>query len=71
MELTDLTRDDFLHPHGPKHAITKQYAELLAAGANYTKDGIEARGGHRHEMNRTAQNIGGSSVHDHGPWLKK
>jgi ATP-dependent HslUV protease ATP-binding subunit HslU len=62
VELTDLTRDDFLRIlTEPKHAITKQYAELLATEGvtiTYTDDGIEALADIAFEVNRTAQNIG-------------
>src|SRR5689334_6394895 len=62
VELTDLTRDDFLRIlTEPKHAITKQYAELLATEGvtvDFTKDGIEKLADIAYEVNRTTQNIG-------------
>jgi ATP-dependent HslUV protease ATP-binding subunit HslU len=67
VELTDLTRDDFLRIlTEPKHAITKQYAELLATEGltvEYTRDGIEALADIAFEVNRTAQNIGARRLH--------
>ena len=51
VELTDLTRDDFLRIlTEPKHAITKQYAELLATEGvtiEYTQGRHRSAGGHR------------------------
>ncbi|HVK08344.1 MAG TPA: ATP-dependent protease ATPase subunit HslU [Gemmataceae bacterium] len=62
VELTDLTRDDFLRIlTEPKHAITKQYAELLGTEGvrvEFTADGTEALADIAFEVNRTAQNIG-------------
>jgi ATP-dependent HslUV protease ATP-binding subunit HslU len=62
VELTDLNRDDFLRIlTEPKHALTKQYAELLATeGVNleFTQDGIEALADIAYQVNRTMQNIG-------------
>jgi len=67
VELTDLTRDDFLRIlTEPKHAITKQYAELLATegvSIEFTRDGIEALADIAYEVNRTAQNIGARRLH--------
>jgi ATP-dependent HslUV protease ATP-binding subunit HslU len=67
VELTDLTRDDFLRIlTEPKHALTKQYAELLATEGvtiEFTQDGIEALGDIAFEVNRTAQNIGARRLH--------
>jgi ATP-dependent HslUV protease ATP-binding subunit HslU len=67
VELTDLTRDDFLRIlTEPKHAITKQYAELLATEGvklDFTSDGIEALADIAYEVNRTAQNIGARRLH--------
>src|SRR5260370_25265004 len=62
VELTDLKRDDFLRIlTEPKHALTKQYAELLATERvtlQFTRDGIESVAEIAFEVNRTAQNIG-------------
>ena len=67
VELTDLTRDDFLRIlTEPKHALTKQYAELLATEGvtiEFTRDGIEALADIAFEVNRTAQNIGARRLH--------
>src|SRR5262245_13983848 len=62
VELTDLTRDDFLRIlTEPRHALTRQYAELLATEGvtlEYMPDGIEAIADIAFEVNRTTQNIG-------------
>ncbi|MDB5306600.1 MAG: hslU [Gemmataceae bacterium] len=67
VELTDLTRDDFLRVlTEPKHALTKQYAELLRTEGvelTFTRDGIEAVADIAFEVNRTAQNIGARRLH--------
>jgi ATP-dependent HslUV protease ATP-binding subunit HslU len=67
VELTDLTRDDFLRIlTEPKHAITKQYAELLGTEGvrvEFTTDGTEALADIAFEVNRTAQNIGARRLH--------
>jgi ATP-dependent HslUV protease ATP-binding subunit HslU len=67
VELTDLHREDFLRIlTEPKHALTKQYAELLATEEvklEFTKDGIEALADIAFEVNRTAQNIGARRLH--------
>src|SRR5438477_8570865 len=67
VELTDLSRDDFLRVlTEPKHALTKQYAELLKTEGvelDFTKDGIEAVADIAFEVNRTAQNIGARRLH--------
>ncbi len=67
VELTDLNRDDFLRIlTEPKHALTKQYAELMATEGvtlTYSKDGIEALADVAFEVNRTTQNIGARRLH--------
>jgi ATP-dependent HslUV protease ATP-binding subunit HslU len=67
VELTDLKREDFLRIlTEPKHALTKQYAELLATEGvtlEYTPDGIEALADIACEVNRTTQNIGARRLH--------
>jgi ATP-dependent HslUV protease ATP-binding subunit HslU len=67
VELTDLKRADFLRIlTEPKHALTKQYAELLATEGltvTYTPDGIEALADIAFEVNRTTQNIGARRLH--------
>src|SRR3954449_12655100 len=67
VELTDLSRDDFLRIlTEPKHALTRQYAELLGAEGGtleFTSDGIEALADIAFEVNRTTQNIGARRLH--------
>jgi len=67
VELTDLNRDDFLRIlTEPKHALTKQYAELLSTEGvrlHFTRDGIEALADIAFEVNRTTQNIGARRLH--------
>jgi ATP-dependent HslUV protease ATP-binding subunit HslU len=67
VELTDLKREDFLRIlTEPKHALTKQYAELLATEGveiTFTRDGIEALADIAFEVNRTTQNIGARRLH--------
>jgi ATP-dependent HslUV protease ATP-binding subunit HslU len=67
VELSDLTRDDFLRIlTEPKHSLTKQYAELLATEGielEFSRDGIEALADIASEVNRTTQNIGARRLH--------
>jgi ATP-dependent HslUV protease ATP-binding subunit HslU len=67
VELTDLKREDFLRIlTEPKHALTKQYAELLATEGvklDLTPDGIEALADIAFEVNSTTQNIGARRLH--------
>jgi ATP-dependent HslUV protease ATP-binding subunit HslU len=67
VELTDLKREDFLRIlTEPKHALTRQYAELLGTEGvtlEYTPDGIEALADIAFEVNRTTQNIGARRLH--------
>jgi ATP-dependent HslUV protease ATP-binding subunit HslU len=67
VELTDLKREDFLRIlTEPKHALTKQYAELLATDGvklRFAQDGIEAVADLAFEVNRTTQNIGARRLH--------
>src|SRR5258705_261855 len=67
VELTDLNRADFLRIlTEPKHALTKQYVELLATEGvklTFTPDGIEALADFAFEVNRTTQNIGARRLH--------
>jgi ATP-dependent HslUV protease ATP-binding subunit HslU len=67
VELTDLSRDDFLRVlTEPKHSLTKQYAELLATEGvtlQFSRDGIEALADVASEVNRTTQNIGARRLH--------
>ncbi|HVL13712.1 MAG TPA: ATP-dependent protease ATPase subunit HslU, partial [Gemmata sp.] len=67
VELTDLTKADFLRVlTEPKHALTKQYAELLKTEGvelEFTRDGIEAVADIAFEVNRSHQNIGARRLH--------
>src|SRR5207249_9038708 len=67
VELTDLSREDFIRIlTEPKHALTKQYAELLdteGVALEFTRDGIEALADIAFEVNRTSQNIGARRLH--------
>jgi ATP-dependent HslUV protease ATP-binding subunit HslU len=67
VELTDLKREDFLRIlTEPKHALTKQYSELLATEGvrlEFSRDGIEALADVAYEVNRTTQNIGARRLH--------
>jgi ATP-dependent HslUV protease ATP-binding subunit HslU len=67
VELTALKREDFLRIlTEPKHALTKQYAELLATEGvklEFTRDGIEALADTAFEVNRQQQNIGARRLH--------
>jgi ATP-dependent HslUV protease ATP-binding subunit HslU len=67
VELSDLHKEDFLRIlTEPKHALTKQYAELLATEGvtlAFSPDGIEALADIAFEVNRTAQNIGARRLH--------
>jgi ATP-dependent HslUV protease ATP-binding subunit HslU len=67
VELTDLKREDFLRIlTEPRHALTKQYTELLATEGvtvEFTRDGVEAIADIAFEVNRTTQNIGARRLH--------
>src|SRR5437763_1222401 len=67
VELSDLKREDFLRIlTEPKHALTKQYAELLATEGvtlEFAPDGIEAVADIAFEVNRQQQNIGARRLH--------
>jgi ATP-dependent HslUV protease ATP-binding subunit HslU len=67
VELTDLNKADFLRIlTEPKHALTKQYAELLATEGleiEFTADGIEALADIAFDVNRSTQNIGARRLH--------
>jgi ATP-dependent HslUV protease ATP-binding subunit HslU len=62
VELTDLTKDDFVRIlTEPKSALTKQYAALLGTeklDIKFTKDAVEALAEHAFRVNQTTQNIG-------------
>ncbi|MCU0702807.1 MAG: ATP-dependent protease ATPase subunit HslU [Fimbriiglobus sp.] len=67
VELTDLTRDDFLRIlTEPKHSLTRQYSELLrteGVDLQFTPDGVEALAELAYDLNRTTQNIGARRLH--------
>jgi ATP-dependent HslUV protease ATP-binding subunit HslU len=67
VELTDLNREDFLRIlTEPKHALTKQYTELLATegvSLEFTPDGVEALADIAYQVNQTTQNIGARRLH--------
>ena len=67
VELTDLNKADFLRIlTEPKHALTKQYAQLLATEGvqiEFTTDGIEALADIAFDVNRSTQNIGARRLH--------
>jgi ATP-dependent HslUV protease ATP-binding subunit HslU len=62
VELTDLTRDDFLRIlTEPKAALTKQYRDLLAQDGvelSFTDDGLAELADIAHRVNQSTQNIG-------------
>jgi ATP-dependent HslUV protease ATP-binding subunit HslU len=67
VELSDLTREDFLRVlTEPEHALTKQYQELLSTEGitlEFTHNGIEALAELAFELNRSMQNIGARRLH--------
>src|SRR6185436_9029541 len=67
VELTDLTRDDFVRIlTEPAGSLTKQYAALLAADGvtvRFEPDGIDALADVAHRVNQTTQNIGARRLH--------
>jgi ATP-dependent HslUV protease ATP-binding subunit HslU len=67
VELTDLTRDDFLRIlTEPQHSLVIQYSELLkteGVSLGFTRDGIEALADLAFDLNRTMQNIGARRLH--------
>jgi ATP-dependent HslUV protease ATP-binding subunit HslU len=67
VELSDLTRDDFLRIlTEPKHSLTRQYAALLESEGvqlEFTPDGVEAVADIAFEVNRSTQNIGARRLH--------
>ncbi|WP_029632115.1 ATP-dependent protease ATPase subunit HslU [Zavarzinella formosa] len=67
VELTDLTKEDFLRIlTEPKHSLTKQYTELLATEGltvDFSSSGIDALADIAFEVNRTTQNIGARRLH--------
>lgn len=67
VELTDLTKEDFLRIlTEPQHALTKQATELLATEGidlSFSRDGVEAIADVAFELNRSTQNIGARRLH--------
>jgi ATP-dependent HslUV protease ATP-binding subunit HslU len=67
VELQDLGREDFYRIlTEPKHAITRQYQQLLATEGidlKFTRDALEAIAEIAYEVNRTTQNIGARRLH--------
>ncbi|MDW8222823.1 MAG: ATP-dependent protease ATPase subunit HslU [Gemmatales bacterium] len=67
VELQDLTREDYLRIlTEPKHAITRQYQQLLSTEGvelQFTSDALEAIAEIAYEVNRTTQNIGARRLH--------
>ena len=67
VELTDLTKADFLRVlTEPKHALPRQYAELLKTEGvelEFTADGLEALADIAFDVNRSNQNIGARRLH--------
>jgi ATP-dependent HslUV protease ATP-binding subunit HslU len=62
VELTDLTKDDFVRIlTEPKSSLTKQYTALLkteAVDLDFLPDAIESLASYAYEVNQTTQNIG-------------
>jgi ATP-dependent HslUV protease ATP-binding subunit HslU len=62
VELTDLTKDDFVRIlTEPKNALTKQYAALMGAEnvtVTFTDDAIDSLAEYAFKVNQTTQNIG-------------
>ncbi|VTS06611.1 ATP-dependent protease ATPase subunit HslU [Tuwongella immobilis] len=67
VELTDLTREDFLRIlTEPKHSLTRQYTELLQTEGvtlEFTADGLDAMAEIAFQVNRTTANIGARRLH--------
>lgn len=67
VELSDLSRDDFVRIlTEPKHALTRQYVELLGTEGvtlEFTTDGVEALADIAYQVNRTHHNIGARRLH--------
>ncbi|MEE2780776.1 MAG: ATP-dependent protease ATPase subunit HslU [Planctomycetota bacterium] len=62
VELTDLTRDDFIRIlTEPRGALTKQYAALMqteGVSIEFADDAVETLAGYAFELNQKSQNIG-------------
>jgi len=67
VELTDLTRADFLRIlTEPKNSLTRQYEALLKTEGielTFSPDGVEAMADMAFDLNRTVQNIGARRLH--------
>lgn len=67
VELTDLTRDDFVEIlTEPTSSLTKQYEALLATDGvklKFETDGIEAMADIAYQVNQSTQNIGARRLH--------
>jgi ATP-dependent HslUV protease ATP-binding subunit HslU len=67
VELTDLTCDDFLRIlTEPRHALTRQYTELLATEGvklTFAPDGVAALADIAYRINQESQNIGARRLH--------
>ncbi|MFO0880469.1 MAG: ATP-dependent protease ATPase subunit HslU [Gemmataceae bacterium] len=67
VELSDLTREDFLRIlTEPRHSLTRQYVELLQTEGvtlEFTSEGLQAIADIAHEVNSTTQNIGARRLH--------
>lgn len=67
VELTELTRDDFLRIlTEPTGSLTKQYTSLLKTDGvdlEFTDDGLEILADIAYEVNQTTQNIGARRLH--------
>jgi len=67
VELTDLTRDDFIRIlTEPTSSLTKQYEALLATDRitlQFTKDGLESMADIAYQVNQSTQNIGARRLH--------
>ena len=62
VELTDLTKDDFVRIlKEPQNSLTKQYTALLETEKiklTFTDDAIDALASYAHKVNQSMQNIG-------------
>jgi ATP-dependent HslUV protease ATP-binding subunit HslU len=62
VELTDLTKDDFVRIlREPKHSLTRQQVELLSTEGitmEFTEDAIDQMAQMAYDLNRRTQNIG-------------
>jgi len=67
VELTDLTRDDFIRIlTEPTSSLTRQYEALLATDGvtlKFTRDGLETMADIAYQVNQTTQNIGARRLH--------